>query len=138
VFRHVVRVAVDDTRRLPAHKVTLRIRAEPINAIQVGSPLSPGFYRFLADGLQRYACRRVPNVVLLIDSSLALPSGIPRGVVAFLIQIDGQIDPVAGGRDLELALVLDVRPIVTQKKLNHVAVPEFEAIFSVIGGQPEI
>ena len=33
MFRHVVRVTIYDTRGLPAHEVTLRIRSEPLDAI---------------------------------------------------------------------------------------------------------
>ena len=42
-----------------------------------------------------------------------------------MIQIDRKIDPIAGRSDFEFAITLDVRPIVTKKKLHDVAVPKF-------------
>ena len=138
MFGYVVWVPVNDTGRLPAHKVTLRVFAETVDAIQVGTPFGSGLYRLFTDGLERDACRGVPDVLRFIDPALALPAGIPVGVGNVSAQVDVQIDPVAGWRDLELAIVLDIGPIVAQKKLDHVAVPQFEAVFAVIRGQPQI
>src|SRR5207245_9979553 len=102
---HVVGVPVDYTSRLPAHEVADRIRAESVDAVQVSPPFSPGLHRFFTDRPQRHTCRRVPDVVLFVDAPLSLPSGIPVGVVAVSIQVDGYIHPVARWRDLKLAMV---------------------------------
>src|ERR1700690_3147342 len=104
MFGYVIWVSVNDTGRLPAHKVALRIFTEAIDAIQVGTPFGTGLYRLFTDGLQRYAGRRVPDVVRFIDSALPPPAGIPVGVGNVATQVDVQIDPVAGWRDLELAV----------------------------------
>src|SRR6266850_6806391 len=87
VFRYMVGVAVDDTSWLPAHKVTLRVLAEPVDAIKVGAPFRAGLYRVFADRLQRHARRRVPDMVRFIDPAEPLPSGIPVGLVRVVSQI---------------------------------------------------
>src|SRR5439155_15310009 len=125
MFGHVVGVPVDDTSRLPAQEVAHGILAEPVDAVQVGPPFRGDLHRFFTDRLQRHACRCVPDVVPFVDAPLSLPPGVPVGVIGLSIQVDGQIDPVACRRDLEFAIVLDVGPIVSQKELDHVAVPQF-------------
>ena len=59
-------------------------------------------------------------------------------IVAFVIQVDGQIDPVARGRDLEFAVVADILPIVAQEHLHHVAVPKLVARAAALRGQEQI
>src|SRR5216683_5984092 len=132
VFRHMVGIAVDDTGRLPAHEVTLRILAEPVYAIQVSAPFRAGLYRMFADSLERHTRRRVPDMVRFINPAQSLPAGIPVGLVFVMSQVDCQVDPIACRRNLELTVALDVGPIVSQKEFDHVPVPQLEAIFSVV------
>src|SRR5712664_3064652 len=138
VFGNMIGVALDDAGRLPAHEMTLRIFTEAIDAVEVAAPFRARLYGLIADGLQRDARRGVPHVICLINPSESLKSGVPAGVVFLVIEINGQVDPVAGRGNLELTVVVDVCPIVAQKELNHVTVPELEAIFAGIRGEPEI
>jgi hypothetical protein len=90
-----------DTGGLPTHEVTLRIRAETLVRYRLARHWSATGG---ADGLQRNTRRRVPNAVLLIDSRLALPSGIQ--LASWLSYSDRwPVNPVACGRDLELGSV---------------------------------
>src|SRR5450432_2167278 len=118
MFGHMIGITARSAGLLPAHEVALRILAEPVDAVQVGAPLRAGLHRLLADGLQRYACSRVPKMVRFVDPALSLPTGVPLSAVALVIQIDRQVDPVASGRNLELTVVPDVCPIVAQKELD--------------------
>src|SRR5215470_3243418 len=126
MFGHVIGVAVDDTGGLPAKKVALRVRTKSIDAIQIGPPLRASRHLFFADRTQWHTRCRKPSVGLFIDSPLPLPSGIPCGgvVVVLSIQVDGQVDPIPSGGNLELAIHSDVGPIVAEKKLHNIAVPE--------------
>src|SRR6267142_7230996 len=85
VFRYMVGVAVDDTGRLPTHKVTLRILAQPVDAIEISAPFCAGLYRVFADRLQRHARRRVPDMVRFINPAHSLPSGIPVGLIFVVV-----------------------------------------------------
>src|SRR5215471_1774899 len=126
MFGHVVGIALDDTGWLPAKEMALGIRAESINAIQIGSPLRARLHLFLGDSGQRDTNSGIPDVVLFINSPLPLPPGIPcSGVVVVLsIQVDGQVNPIPSGGYLELAIHSDVGPIVAEEKLHNIAVPE--------------
>ena len=79
-------------------------------------------------------------MVAVIDAGLALPAGIPsRSVIVVLaVQVDGQVDPIPCRRDLELAIHLDIGPVVAEEEFDDIAIPEFQAIFAVVGGQPKI
>src|SRR6266699_805161 len=73
-----------------------------------------------------------------VDAALPLPAGIPVGVINVAVTVDRQIDPISRWCDLELAINIDIRPIVAQEKLNHVAVPKLEAVLAVIRWQPKV
>ena len=104
---HMIGIPVDYACGLPAHEVAPAIGAQTVDAVQVRPPLRSRFHGLLADGLQWHARRGIPDMRLFINTPLPLPSGLPFGVVAFLVQVNGEIHPVAGGRNLELAIVLD-------------------------------
>ena len=59
-------------------------------------------------------------------------------IVAFMIEVDGEIDPIAGGRDFELAVMADVLPIVAKEHFDDVAIPKPDVRRGVVGGQKEI
>ncbi len=80
MFRNVVGIAVRDTRGLPAQEAALRIRAEPIDAVEVNAPLGPCCHLFLAHRMQRHTSAGIPGMILFVDSALPLPAGIPVGV----------------------------------------------------------
>src|SRR5262249_47389650 len=120
VFGHVIRVAIGSASRLPAHEMALRIFAETIDAIEITAPSCARLDRMRADGFQRDLGGGVPHVIFFVDAALALPAGIPVGFVFFLSEIDGEIDPVAGGCDFEFAVVLDVSEIVAEEKFDDV------------------
>src|SRR5262245_17387097 len=138
MFGNVVGVAVDDAGWLPAQKAAHGVGAKPVDAVQVDAPLGGRRHPFSTNGTQRHTRGRVPDAILLIDAALVLPARIPVGVIGVAIAVDGQIDPIAGGSNLKFAIEIDVVPIVTQEKLDDVAVPEFQAVLAVIGGQPKI
>src|SRR5258708_11936310 len=104
---HMIGVAVDDTGGLPAHEVAAAIGTQTVDAIQIRAPFRSRFYGLLADVFQGHARRRVPHMHLLIYTSNLLPARLPLVVIALLAQIDGEIDPIAGGRNLKLAIALD-------------------------------
>ena len=135
---HMIRIAVHHTSRLPAHKMTLRVFAEAVNAIQIDAPFCASLDRLFADGFQRNARRCIPHVSFFVDAAQALPAGIPVSGRFVCPQIDIQVNPIAGRSNLKFLVPLDVGPIVAEKKFDHVTVPELEAIFAVIGRQPEI
>src|SRR5215831_10451711 len=138
MFGYVVGIAVDDTSGLPAQEAALGIGAKPIDAVKVNTPLRAGGDLFLAHRMQWHTSRGVPGMVLFVDSALPQPAGIPVGVITVAIPVNGQIDPISGWCDLELAINIDIFPIVAQKKLNHVAVPKLEAVLAVVRWQPKI
>src|SRR6478672_8659078 len=113
MFGHVIGITVDDTSRLPAHKMAHRVCTQPVDAVEVNAPLSPGFDWFFTDGAQWHARHRVPDMISFIDVPLALPTRIPLGVVGVFIEINRKIDPIASGGNFEFAVALDVLPIVT-------------------------
>ena len=73
-----------------------------------------------------------------IDARGGGPSGTPGLVVALAIEVYGQIDPIAGGGDLEFAIAADVCPVVSQEHLDDVAVPELVAWAAAERGQEDI
>src|ERR1019366_1045808 len=77
-----------------------------------------------ADGFQGNLAGGIPDLRLLVDARRGFPAGPPVAVLAAAVQVNGQVDPVGGGSNLELAIVPDVLPIVSQEHLHHVAVPE--------------
>ena len=134
----MIGVAIDDAGLLPAHEMALRIFAEAVDAIEIGAPHGAVLDSLIADGLERDARGGVPDVLGFVDAALVLEAGIPFGAVGVVIEIDGEIDPVAGGSDFEFAIVADVLPVVAEEKFDDVFVPELEAIFAVVGRLPEI
>ena len=88
--------------------------------------------------MQRHTSAGIPGMILFVDSALPLPAGIPVGVINVAVTVDRQIDPISRWCDLELAINIDIRPIVAQEKLNHVAVPKLEAVLAVIRWQPKV
>src|SRR5438876_891064 len=107
MFRNVVGIAVRDTRGLPAQEAALRIRAEPIDAVEVNAPLGPCCHLFLAHRMQRHTSAGIPGMILFVDSALPLPAGIPVGVINVAVTVDRQIDPISRWCDLELAINID-------------------------------
>src|SRR5215469_12702202 len=138
MFGYVVGIAVDDTSGLPAQEAALGIGAKPIDAVEVNAPLRAGGHLFFAHRMQWHTSRGIPGMVLFVDSALPQPAGIPVGVITVAIPVNGQIHPIASGRDLELAIHFYIGPVVAKKKLDDVAVPEFQVVFAVVGGQPKI
>src|SRR5439155_3265785 len=138
MFRYVVGIAVDDTGWLPTHEMALWIFAEAVNAIQVSPPPSASDHLFLAHRAQRNPRRCIPSVILFIDSSQALPARIPVGAIGFFVKVNRHIDPIPGGGNLKLAIVIDFYPIIAEKKLDHITVPKLEAVFGIVRRQPEI
>src|SRR5579859_2537167 len=134
---YMVRVTVDDAGGLPAHEMAAAVGAQTVDAIQIRAPLRSWFYGLITDRFQWHARRRVPHVRLFIDTSCALPAGLPLGIVALFAQVDGQIHPIAGGRNLKLTIALDVFPVVAEEELYYIAVPEVHVVFTVVRG-PEI
>ena len=55
-----------------------------------------------------------------------------------MVEIDGEVNPIAGGSDFEFAIVADVLPVVAEEKFDDVLIPELKAIFAVVGRLPEI
>src|SRR3954447_23521509 len=83
MFGYVIRITIDDARRLPAHEVTLRIFAETIDAIKIGAPFGAGLDGVLANRFQRDLGCGVPHVIFLVDAALTLPAGFPVGFIFF-------------------------------------------------------
>src|SRR6185437_9132221 len=135
VFGNVVGIAVLNTSWLPAKKVPLRVKAEAVNPVQVYAPFRAIFHRLAADRGQRNFRGSVPDLLLFIDASLGLPAGVPVVIIAFVVQIDSQVDPVASRRNLKFAVVADIRPIVSEKHFDNVAIPQPRALFAIVGGQ---
>src|SRR4029077_15281020 len=103
---------------------------EAVDSIEVAAPFCAGLDGVFADGFQWDLGGSVPDGLFFVDAALALPAGVPRGFVLFLAEIEGEIDPVAGGGDFEFAIVLDVGEVVAEKELDDVAIPELEVIFA--------
>src|SRR5580698_1035978 len=129
----MIGVAIDDAGLLPAHEMALRIFAEAVDAIEVGAPHGAVFDFLIAYGLERDLGGGVPDVLGFVDTALMLEAGIPFGAVSVVVKVNGEIDPVAGGGDFELAIVADVLPIVTEEEFDDIFVPELEAVFAVVG-----
>src|SRR5580700_7075586 len=127
VFRHMIRIALLNAGGLPAKEVPLGIRAEAVDSIEVHAPARPWSDGFRTDRTEWNARRGVPNFVSFVDASSGVPAGTPGVVVALMIEINGQIDPVAGRCDLKLAVMPDVCPIVTQEHFHDVAIPKSDA-----------
>src|SRR5205807_9227743 len=72
MFRNVVGIAVRDTRGLPAQEAVLRIRAEPIDAVEVNAPLGPCCHLFLARRMQQNTIADFPGMILYDESALQL------------------------------------------------------------------
>src|SRR6185312_10060180 len=138
IFGNVIGVAIYDAGLLPAHEMTLRIFAETVDAIEIGAPHGAVLDALVADGFERYARGGVPDVIGLVDAALVFEAGVPFGAVGVVVEIDGEIDPVAGGSDFEFAIVADVLPVVSKEEFDDVFVPELEAVFAVVGRLPEI
>jgi hypothetical protein len=138
VFGHVVGVAVHNAGRLPAHETTLGIGTIAIDPVEVRPPPRPRLDRFLADGFQRNAARRVPGFRTFIDPGRSLPTGPPGAILAATIEIDGQINPVRRGRNFEFAIMADTLPIVPQEDFDDVAIPQSPARFEVLRRQKNV
>ena len=48
-------------------------------------------------------------------------------VLVLLVQIDGQVDPVSRRRNLIFTIVPNIFPIVAEKHLDHVPIPQSPA-----------
>src|ERR1017187_10467794 len=123
----MVRIAIDRTGRLPAEEMPPRIRPLALDAIEIRAPLRAGLHGPATDRAQRDARGGIPDVRRSIDARGGGPSGAPGLVVALVVEVDGQIDPIARGGDLEFAIVADVCPVVSQEHLDHIAIPELVA-----------
>ena len=55
-----------------------------------------------------------------------------------MIEIDREVDPIAGRRHFKFAVMADIDPVIAEKKLDNVAVPKFQAVLAVIRWQPKI
>lgn len=97
IFGNVIRVAIDDAGLLPAHEMTLWVFAETVDAIEVGAPHGAVFDFLIADRFQRNFRSGVPDVIGFVDAALVFETGIPFGAVSVVVEIDGEIDPIAGG-----------------------------------------
>ena len=138
IFGNVIGVAIDDAGLLPAHEMTLRVFAKAVDAIEIGAPHGAVLDALVTDRLEWDARGGVPDVVGFVDAALVLEAGVPFGAVSVVIEIDSKVDPIAGGSDFEFAIVADVLPVVAEEKFDDVFVPELEAIFAVVGREPEI
>lgn len=138
MFGYVIGIAVSHTGRLPAHEMAHRILAQAVDAIEVCSPLGTGNDRYFTYGAQGDAGGGVPYVIPLVDPALALPPGIPLRVVCFVIKVDCQVYPISRRRNLELAIALDIRPIIAEKEFHNIPVPKFQPVPRIVRGQPEI
>src|SRR5271170_2837464 len=125
MFWHVIRIAVDHTSRLPAHEMPNWVLAQPVDSIQVHSPLGAGLNLLFAHRMQWHTRSRIPDMIFFIDSPLPLPSGIPLCIIFVVIQVDGQIHIIPCGSNFKFTIEFDVLPVVTQEKLHHIAVPKF-------------
>ena len=130
-FRHMVGIAVDDTRGLPAEKSTLRIRSVAVDSIEVETPLRAWSDSRVRDRRERNSGGCVPDLGRFIGSGSSLPPRIPRSSFASAIQVDRQVDPFSGRSHLKLAIVPDVLPVVAQKDLDDIAVPELVSVVAV-------
>src|SRR5580704_18186498 len=95
------------------------ISAYAFDAIQIRAPLCARFHVLIGHGRERNSGGSVPDFFLFVDACGGFPAGSPGLVVAVFIQVDGEIDPIAGGRNFELAIMADVLPIVAEEKLYH-------------------
>ena len=138
MFGYVIGIAISHTGWLPAHEMAHRILAQAVDAVEVCSPLGTGNDRYFTYGTQGDAGGGVPYVILFIDPALALPSGVPFGIVVIAADIDVQVHPITGRRDFEFAIALDVRPITAQEKFHYIPVPKFQPVPRIVSGQPEI
>src|ERR1035437_5488954 len=116
----MVRIAIDHTGRLPAEEMPPRIRPLALDAIEICAPLRAGLHGPATDRPQRDARGGVPDVRPFIDARCGGPSGAAGLLVALVVEVDGQIDPIARGGDLEFAIVADVCPVVSPAHLDPV------------------
>src|ERR1035438_10252793 len=138
VLRHMIRIAIDHAGRLPAEEMPLCVRPLALDAIQIRAPFRARFHGSATDRAQRDARGGIPDVRRLIDARGGGPSGAPGLAATLAIEVDGQIDPVARGGDLEFAIVADVGPVVSQEHLDHIAIPELVARAAAQRGQEDI
>src|ERR1022692_3153866 len=138
VLGYMVRIAIDHTGGLPAEEMPPRIGSLTLDAIEICAPLRAGLHGPATDRAQRDARGGIPDVRRFIDARGGGPSGAPGLVVALVVEVDGQIDPIARGGDLEFAIVADVCPVVSQEHLDHVAIPELVARAAAQRGQEDI
>lgn len=111
MFGNMIGVAILDAGRLPTHKTAFWIGSQAVDAVQVHAPPRAGLYGILGNGGKGNTGRRVPDLFFVIDTSERMPARSPIPVVAIMIEIDREVDPVAGWRDFEFAIMPDVRPI---------------------------
>ncbi len=127
VLGHMIRIAMEDAGGLPTEEMAALVRRRAFDAIEVGAPLRAGRDGGTADRAKRDAGGGIPDVGGFVDARGSGPPGPQGGVVTLAIEVDGQIDPIAGGRDFEFAIAADVGPIVAQEHFDDVAVPELIA-----------
>src|SRR5215218_11405045 len=127
----MVGIAVEDTRGLPAQEASPRIRSVAVDPIEVDPPARTRSHAGARHRRQGNSRGRVPDPGCFIDPGSSLPSRIPRSAVASRVKVDRQVNPFSCRRNLILAILPDVRPVVAQKDLYHVAVPEFVSIATV-------
>ena len=59
-------------------------------------------------------------------------------IIAFVIEVDRQVDPITCWCDFKLAIVTDVCPVVAEEHFDYIAVPETNALFAVVSGKEQI
>ena len=129
VLGDVVRITVLNAVRLPAEEVPLRVFAETIDAIKVNMPFRAGLDLSAANRRKRNFGRGVPDLVFLINVSRGPPAGAPIVIVALVIKVNRQVNPVSSRGDLEFPVVIDVLPVRADEHLHYIAIPKFEVGF---------
>src|SRR6478609_8427046 len=108
VLGNVVGIVVLDAGGLPTEKMPLRVCAEPFNSVQIHAPLHAVVHELATNRGQRNSCSGVPDFPIFIDACPRLPPGSPVMVIAFMIQVYRQVDPISCRCNLELAITADV------------------------------
>src|SRR5579871_2169270 len=111
------------------------IRTAAFDAVEIRAPLRAYLHRSGADCAQRDTGGCIPDARGFVDVRRGGPTGAPGLVVTVAVKIDGQIDPIAGRRDLELAIVANVLPVAAEKHLHYIAIPKLVARASAFRGQ---